>query len=159
MGTTQAFFELRPVVEGLLHGLPSTLWGVVLFGSAARGEATETSDLDLIVVADDLPTAFGERIRLLRSLTPAALWGKISLIAKTRSEFEASFPSYYLDLGLDGVVLYDRHQYMEGRIKCIRELIELAGLTRRRLDHGFAWRWREPPAGHWRIDWSGVHRQ
>jgi Nucleotidyltransferase domain len=156
---TQAVAELHPVVEALINGLPGTLWGVVLFGSAARAEATETSDLDLLVVADDLPEAFGERVRLLRRLAPTPLRGKIALIAKTRNEFEAGFPSYYLDLGLDGIVLYDQEWYMEGKIERIRELIEVAGLTRRRIDHGFVWRWREPPAGHWRIDWSGVHGQ
>ncbi|MGH7332804.1 MAG: hypothetical protein ACREKS_08685 [Candidatus Rokuibacteriota bacterium] len=102
----------------------------------------------------------GHRRRLfLRSLAPASLRGKLSLIAKTRDEFEAGFPSYYLDLGLDGIVLYDRERYMGGKIARIRGLIELAGLTRRRIDHGVVWRWREPPAGHWRIDWSGVHGQ
>jgi len=150
---------LQPVVEALVPGLPSAPWGVVLFGSAARAEATETSDLDLLVVADDLPHRFIERIRLLRGLAPASLQGKIALIAKSQSEFEEGFPSYYPDLGLDGIVLYDRERYMEGKLERIRELIELAGLTRRRLDHGFAWRWREPPVGHWRIDWSGVHGQ
>ena len=80
------------------------------------------------------------------------------MIAKTRDEFQAGFPSYYLDLGLDGIVLHDREQYMQGKIERIRSLIELAGLTRQRVDDGFVWRaWREPPAGHWRLDWSGVH--
>jgi predicted nucleotidyltransferase len=155
----QIVAELHPVVEAFAHGLPSTLWGVVLFGSAARAEATETSDLDLLVVADDLPEAFSERLRLLRGLAPVSLRGKISLIAKTRDEFEAGFPSYYLDLGLDGIVFYDRDRYMDGKLERIRELIDLAGLTRRRVDDGFFWQWRVPPAGQWRIDWSGVHGQ
>jgi len=155
----QTVIELRRVVQALAHGLPHPLWGVVLFGSTAREEATETSDLDLVVVADSFPEAFTERLRLLRSLVPAPLRGRVSLVGKTRAEFETSFPSYYLDLGLDGIVLYDRERYMEGKIECIRSLIERAGLTRQRIDHGFVWRWREPPAGHWRIDWSGVHGQ
>jgi predicted nucleotidyltransferase len=156
---TQTMVDLRPMVEALVRGLPRTLWGVVLFGSAARAEATETSDVDLFVVADDLPEAFSDRLRLLRSLAPGSLRGKIALIAKTRNEFEAGFPSYYLDLGLDGIVLYDRERYMEGKIDRIRDLIDLAGLSRRRMNRGFVWRWREPPTGHWRIDWSGVHGQ
>jgi hypothetical protein len=160
MGATMpTVVELRPLVETLAHGLPHPLWGVVLFGSAARAEATETSDLDLLVVAESLPEAFTERLRLLRNLMPVSLQGKISLIAKTRNEFETGFPSYYLDLGLDGIVLYDRERYMEGKIERIRSLIQLAGLTRQRINHGFVWRWHEPPSGHWRIDWSGVHGQ
>ena len=153
----QTAVELGPLVESLANGLSRRLWAVVLFGSAARDEATEASDLDLLIVADGLPEAFTARSRLLRSLVPSPMRGRVSVIAKTRDEFQAGFPSYYLDLGLDGIVLHDREQYMQGKIERIRSLIELAGLTRQRVDDGFVWRWREPPAGHWRLDWSGVH--
>jgi len=88
----QTVIELRRVVQALAHGLPHPLWGVVLFGSTAREEATETSDLDLLVVADSFPEAFTERLRLLRSLVPAPLRGRVSLVGKTRAEFETSFP-------------------------------------------------------------------
>jgi hypothetical protein len=48
---------------------------------------------------------------------------------------------------------------MEDRLERIRRLIEIAGLTRHRTDHGFVWRWRRSPSGHWRLDWSGVYGQ
>ncbi len=38
---------------------------VILFGSRARGDARRTSDYDLLVVADDLPTDFWERLDVL----------------------------------------------------------------------------------------------
>lgn len=44
---------------------------VILFGSYARGDATEESDLDLMVIERELPNKFEEMIRLkqvLRSL-------------------------------------------------------------------------------------------
>jgi predicted nucleotidyltransferase len=151
--------DLDPVAESLAKSLPGQLWGVALFGSAARGEATDTSDLDLFVVADDLRQARTQRGQLLRGLVPPPRRGRASLIAKTRAEFETGFPSYYLDLGLDAIVLHDRERYMAGRLERIRTLIEAAGLTRKRIDDGFVWRWREPPVGHWRLDWSGFHRR
>jgi hypothetical protein len=52
---------LRPLVEAFERGLRGALWGVALFGSAARGEETEQSDLDLLVVADGVPEQFGPR--------------------------------------------------------------------------------------------------
>jgi predicted nucleotidyltransferase len=88
--------ELSTLVEGLQHGLSEQLWGLVLFGSVARGEAQEGSDLDLLLVADGLPEKFTARMRHLRCLLPSALRGGVSFIAKTRAEFEAGFPSYYL---------------------------------------------------------------
>lgn len=44
---------------------------VILFGSYARGDATNDSDLDLMVIERDLPNKFEEMVRLkqvLRSL-------------------------------------------------------------------------------------------
>jgi predicted nucleotidyltransferase len=105
--------ELSTLVEGLQHGLSEQLWGLVLFGSVARGEAKEGSDLDLLLVADGLPEKFTARMRHLRCLLPSALRGGVSFIAKTRAEFEAGFPSYYLDLALDGIILCDREDYMQ----------------------------------------------
>lgn len=148
---------LNPLVKAFEQGFQGTLWGLVLFGSAARGEAQEASDLDLLVVADGLPEKFTTRMRLLRSLLPGNLRGKVSFIAKTRAEFEGGFPSSYLDLALDGIILYDREDYMKQKLERIRSLIQTAGLTRRRTEYGFFWWWKRPPTGHWRIDWSGVY--
>jgi len=147
---------LHALVQAFQAGLSRQLWGVVLFGSAARGEARDASDLDLLVVADGLPDRFGQRIGLLRDLVPASLRGKVSFIARTRAEFETEFPAYYLDIGLDGIILFDRDGYLGARLARIRELIRAAGLSRHRGDQGFSWRWVQPPTGHWRIDWSGV---
>jgi predicted nucleotidyltransferase len=149
--------ELAPLVEGLKYGLSQTLWGLVLFGSVARGEAKESSDLDLLLVADDLPEKFTARTRYLRGMLPSDLRGTVSFIAKTRAEFEAGFPSYYLDLALDGIILYDREEYLRKKLAHIRELMQTAGLTRQRAEDGFSWQWQKPPRGHWRIDWSGVY--
>jgi hypothetical protein len=67
--------ELSPLVEDLQHGLSEQLWGLVLFGSVARGEARESSDLDLLLVADGLPEKFMARTRYLRRLLPTELQG------------------------------------------------------------------------------------
>ncbi len=117
----------------------------------------EASDLDILIIADELPVKFTARMQLLRGVLPSEVRGKVSLIAKTRAEFEAGFPSYYLDLAVDGIILFDRDAYMKKRLERVRSLMQTAGLTRRRTDYGFLWQWRKPPTGHWRIDWSGVH--
>jgi predicted nucleotidyltransferase len=149
--------ELTPLVEGLRQGLSEQLWGLVLFGSVARGEAQARSDLDLLLVADGLPEKFTTRMRCLRRLLPSEFRGVASFIAKTRAEFEAGFPSYYLDIALDGIILYEREGYMQQKLARIRELMQTAGLRRQRTDDGFSWEWQKPPRGHWRIDWSGVY--
>ena len=70
----------------------SRLVSLVLFGSVARGDARETSDIDLLVVARDLPRSAADRrklflerwrdVRSARSLA-AAEW---NLIVKSPEE-------------------------------------------------------------------------
>ena len=43
---------------------------VILFGSYARGDATEDSDLDLMVIEPQLEDKFGEMVRLRQALRP-----------------------------------------------------------------------------------------
>jgi predicted nucleotidyltransferase len=43
---------------------------VILFGSYARGDATEDSDLDLMVIEPQLEDKFGEMVRLRQVLRP-----------------------------------------------------------------------------------------
>ena len=56
--------RLKPVLTELKRGLQELygerLRAVVLFGSQARGEATEDSDVDVAVVLDDFENAFVE---------------------------------------------------------------------------------------------------
>jgi predicted nucleotidyltransferase len=155
-GDSGGLTAAREVADALARGLGERLVGVVLFGSVARGEGSPTSDLDVLVVAEGLPGRFLERLRDLRALVPARLRGRTSLVIRTPDEFAEAFPSLYLDIALDGIILHDRGGYMQGRLERIRALVGDAGLSRVRTPTGFFWRWRVQPAGSWRIDWNGV---
>jgi len=147
---------LREVVEALHQELGQALRGIVLFGSRARGDGRADSDWDLLVVADALPALILERARTLRRALPLRWRGRAAIIAKTPQEFETEFPSYYLDVAVDGQVLFDRERYLQDRLARIRQRIEEAGLHRRKVVRDFLWTWEIPPEGPWRIDWSGV---
>ena len=56
-----------------------------MFGSVARGEADEWSDLDLIVIADT-DRAFFERFRDFCGLYE--VWPRLDLLVYTSAEFE-----------------------------------------------------------------------
>jgi predicted nucleotidyltransferase len=154
-GIAELFVE--EVVSGLRETLGGSLRGMALFGSRAREEARAESDWDLLVVADALPAAPLERSRTLRGALPPRWQGRVAIIAKTAAEFEAEFPSYYLDIATDGRILFDREGYLAGRLSLIRQRIREAGLRRERIDGGVLWTWETPPRGPWRIDWTGAY--
>ena len=56
-----------------------------MFGSTARGEADEWSDLDLVVVAET-ETAFFDRFRDFGDLYE--IWPRLDLLVYTPAEFE-----------------------------------------------------------------------
>ncbi len=148
---------LTQAANKLAAALGENLLGVVLYGSHARAEAREESDVDLLVIARNLPERRYDRAiflqRLVRGIADAP---PFSMLGKTPEEFERYFPSLYLDIGLDGIALYDYDGYMEGKLKRIREIIAEAGLVRERLEGGnMFWNWDRKTARQWEITWEG----
>ncbi len=149
-------FPLDSVIETFKAKLGDALIGVVLFGSHARGEGRSSSDWDLFLIAEVLPDNPFDRQLFLRSLLPPTA-GPISIVAKTRREFETDFPPLYLDIAADGIVLYDPEGYVKGKLEEIRRITRQAGLRRVSKKGKLVWEWARPPRGRWCIDWSGVY--
>ncbi len=145
------------IVNALKKKLGDDLIAVALFGSYARGDYHERSDIDLLLIARNLPE---NRLKQASFLSHAVAECKRmpSFVPYPPEEFDTSFPSFYLDLGLDAIILYDTNGLLEQRLKRIREIIEEAGLYRTGTRHNFFWNWKNPPKpGHWAITWEGFH--
>jgi predicted nucleotidyltransferase len=84
---------------------------VILFGSYGRGEARESSDLDLIVVERGTPDAGEEMIRLQDAL--GDIGADVDLLVYSESDFEkrsnwCSTPVYWAVR--EGRVLYEHRE-------------------------------------------------
>lgn len=147
--------ELDNAVAWLKSILGGRLVAVVLYGSRARRDHRPGSDYDLLVIAEDLPDDIIERDRFFYQRR-GALSALISLVAKSPQLFERHLPSLYLDIAIDGKILYDPQGYAEKKLARIRDIIEDAGLYREAIpDAGFLWDWQElPPPGWWSIEWD-----
>jgi predicted nucleotidyltransferase len=64
---------LRQLREGLAELYGERLRAMVLFGSWARGDAEEDSDIDVLVVLDEVESAFGEIDRMEQVVYPLSL--------------------------------------------------------------------------------------
>ncbi len=124
--------------------LQDDLISVLLFGSAARGEAGEGSDIDILVVAEK----FGKEGRFevfnkiekdlkaseeYRDLKENKLGTLISPVPLTPSEVEKN-PSILLDIVMDGIMLYDVDDFIENKMNIMRKKLKKMGSKRIFLD-------------------------
>ena len=125
------------------------LRSLVLFGSVARGQATARSDVDLLLIAEDLPRSLVERRRPLlaawseartRHALPAVEW---NLVTKTPEEARYHSP-LYLDIVEDGILLVDRGRFFETVLDAMRARMRELGSRRVFLDDG-SWYWNLKP--------------
>jgi uncharacterized protein len=148
--------QMAPVVAALEESLGNRLVAVVLFGSQARHEASQNSDWDLLLIARELPRNAFPRHLYLKQLLPSLWRGKVALLAKTPAEFESHLSDLFLDIALDGVILYDTNEYMAKRLAHLRQLIQSQGLRREKRGKELLWRWQEFPGFNWSLEWDMV---
>lgn len=145
----------KQAVEALANALGDRLVAVVLFGSKARGDARPDSDWDLLVIGEGLPEGYWDRHRLIREALLDQHSAGVSVVAKTPTEFESYLAPLYLDIALDGQVLFDRDGYARRKLDELRRIIQRAGLFRERTESGDIWRWKQEPARPWALNWEG----
>jgi uncharacterized protein len=145
---------LAPVIRKIKENLGERLIAVILFGSQARAEAEQGSDWDLLLIAQGLPGRSLKRHIYLKSLLPPSSRGKVSILAKTPQEFESSLPPLYLDIAVDGIILFDPNGYAKQKIEFLRALIHSKGLKREKHDGELHWLWKEFPGFGWTLEWG-----
>ncbi|MEM3371704.1 MAG: nucleotidyltransferase domain-containing protein [Candidatus Korarchaeum sp.] len=127
----------------------SFITGVILFGSAARGEEGERSDLDLLILWEELGLDTSERYiyvyKMVSRYFPQSLG--LTVIEMSYSSFLSlkKLTPLLLNVIYDGVVLYDKHGRLEEFLSKIREEIKSKGLKRKKI--GKYYYWELPEAG------------
>ncbi len=144
----------RTVIERLLNELLKVfrddLVSVVVYGSVARGTARKDSDIDVLIVVEELPRSRFERLSmymkaeenldpLLNELLNRGYAVTISPILKTKREAERISP-LYLDMVEDAIIVYDKNGFFEEILKRLRD--KLMELGAERVWIGKKWYWR-----------------
>ena len=139
--------NLCTLVEHLRQHLGKRLDAVVLFGSQARGEATEESDWDLLIIVEDLPRSPLARQRLWLSVAPREWVVWAAPLLRTPEEWYGRVTPLSLDIALDGNILYDARGRMQGFLTALRQQIQRIGLVRRTINDQMVWLWKQgtPP--------------
>jgi len=124
--------------------LPYYVKGVILFGSVARDEITERSDVDLLVLHERINISdIVERRRIIYKEISEVLQGifPITVIDMELESFlkPKIITSLLLNIYYDAIVVLDRTEELQEFIKFVKERIDKSGLIRRKDEKSYYW--------------------
>lgn len=123
------------------------LISLVVFGSVGRGTPRPDSDIDILLVIQDLPNG---RIPRVREFAPIEI--ALSNVVKRRFELSPVFKTpqeiangspLLLDMVEDSRILFDRDDFFRQAMKNLNERLQRLGA--RRIWRGNAWYWDLKP--------------
>ncbi len=149
--------DVKPLIQSVLDDTSTCLrkrlkvCSVVLFGSVARGEQRQRSDVDIIVVSDAFPESYSARLDLLNPIFREVKSNE-SYLQLLKAEYHFSFsavpykpedlietPPLLLDVTEDGIILYD-DELMRQKLAELKERLQALGSKRVRTRTGI-WYW------------------
>lgn len=113
--------------------LASAIVGMILYGSWARGEATEASDIDVLMVMEPtvpIRRALYTAVDAIQGIDP-----RISLFLAHLPAEDVQPGDLWLDISLDGVILADTHGRIANTMDRIRQWIASGKVIRHDI-HG-----------------------
>ena len=140
---------LNNMIKIMKEEFKDDLISVVVYGSVARGDNRNDSDVDLLIIMKNLPKdSMLKRIRLFETKVEDKLnldeyWKmgyyiSLSPVLKTPEEAE-KFSPLYLDMVYDAVILYDRNYFFTRILQKLRDRLKELGAERVRM--GKKWYW------------------
>ncbi|RMH03788.1 MAG: nucleotidyltransferase domain-containing protein [Nitrospirae bacterium] len=144
---------LKQLVPAVQAQYGDRLVTIAVYGSVARGTMRYDSDVDVLIVAKELPKGRMKRRRefdvVEEALAPvfAELRGQgvtttLAAVLKTPEEVEVGSP-LFLDMIEDVKILYDREGFFAQRLNRLR--FRLQELGARRIWRGNVWYWDLKP--------------
>jgi len=135
---------VQVALSEIIREYGSRLVSVVVFGSLARRGWNETSDIDLLVVADGLPDEYPRRLESVRRVADAcspiraSQWTRtgrdyhlLDLILLRRDELDGgSNQLFMLDLTRDAIFLYDKDGFLSEKLKELGRKLDETGAMR-----------------------------
>jgi predicted nucleotidyltransferase len=143
------------IIEKLLRLLKERfgddLISVAVYGSVARGDYRNDSDIDLLIIARNLPFSITERIKIFDSIETLleedimeqyskGYYMSFSPIMKTPEEAKR-FSPIYMDMTEDAIVIYDKDNFFSNILAKFKNKLNELGFERVWL--GKKWYWRK----------------
>jgi len=140
------------LLQRLLEEFGESLVSVVLYGSVARGNFRLDSDIDLLLVFEELPPRRFARYNLIHPIlqeverSNSQDWEggqhhRFSTILKTREEARDT-SRYYIDMTTDAVLLYDRDGFFGSVLDQLRARMKQLGSRKVYIGDRWYWDWK-----------------
>lgn len=143
----------RVLVESCKDVYGEALVTVALFGSWARDMATPVSDIDVLVVVDDLPKGRTRRVESFDAVESATasvrrvIWTEsteipeLSPLFRTPEEVLQGSP-LFLDMTEWCEILWDREGFFASYLEKLRGKMARLGTRRRKAKGGYYWEYK-----------------
>lgn len=144
---------MKNVLDSCIGFYGDRLVSLAVFGSVGRGTPRPDSDIDLLIVAENLPRGRISRVRefgtaegTFKTLEMARPGGRgqpdLSPVIKSPEEAKMGSP-LFLDMTEDATILFDRAGFLLGLLQQFKE--RLRALGSKRIWKGSAWYWDLKP--------------
>jgi predicted nucleotidyltransferase len=134
---------IREATQNLIERLGEKIVAVALFGSIARNEAIEVSDIDIFVVVTQMPTGL-ERRFLIYDTLHKTLKRDITIIDMDEKEIfreDLEITPMLLNIAWDSKVIYDPSGKLCKLFDRIKEVIKKLKLERYQTSDGkYGWK-------------------
>jgi len=142
--------KLIRILRNRLNDVPDAIKVILLFGSIARGEMREKSDIDLLVLYEGLHISnpISRRRHLYRLVMDhiGDLFDAVTLIDMELREFlrPKIITPLLLNIYWDSIVIIDRTRRIEGFLNYVRKRIREVGLVRVKNERAYYWKLPRP---------------
>lgn len=112
---------------------PFNVSGAVLFGSQAKGHQTPDSDVDLLVVAENINPKLHRRKKEILELKRSLPEMPLDVLLLSPSEAVSNFTNHnplFLTIAEDGIIIKDERNFLFDLMHKTREYIEAKGIKR-----------------------------
>ncbi len=151
MGYRQGYYELIDRLKKIcIEYYGKRLISLVIFGSVAKDSFRPDSDIDVLIIADDLPkgrikrvSEFTENIEVrlsddIKSLSEKNIFPYFSPVIKSKEEVMLGSP-LFLDMTEDVKILYDADNFFENYLSDLRDKMKRLGSRKVYFKGGYYW--------------------
>lgn len=134
--------EIKDIITARLKASPINIISAAIYGSWARGTDTEDSDIDILLVSDELAFKKHRRGKEVAQMKGCLSLGTpTDILFLTSDECISNFKNHnplFLDIAAEGIILMDNNAFLQGLMEETRGYIDSRRLEK--LDDG----WRFP---------------